>query len=134
MQRAGLGHMPDPRIKNRIAHNAPSTEADRVDPERRYAIRYSLSLPAEALDLEKGKRCSGRTIDLSTGGCFIATNHPLPPRTRVRLRLVQGKESVEILAIVRAAKPGTGMGVEFIEIDAPQFALLQRWLAPLRQQ
>ncbi|HYL11250.1 MAG TPA: PilZ domain-containing protein [Candidatus Acidoferrales bacterium] len=117
-----------------MTRNAPSHDADWVGLERRYAIRYSLSLPAEAMDLEKGKRCSGRTVDLSTSGCFIATNHPLPPRTRVRLRLAQGKESVEILAIVRAAKPGTGMGVEFIEIDAPQFALLQRWLAPLRQQ
>ncbi len=86
------------------------------------------------MDLEKGKRCSGRTIDLSTGGCFIATNHPLPLRTRVKLRLAQGKESVEILATVRAVRPGTGMGMEFLEIDPPQFAVLQRWLAPLRDK
>ncbi len=102
--------------------------------ERRYSIRYSFAVPAEALDLEKGKRCSGRTIDVSTGGCFIASNHPLPERTRVKLRLIHGKESVEILATVRTVRPGTGMGMEFLEIDQAQFAILQRWLAPLQKK
>lgn len=125
--------MPASRTKSDSPTKVIAVEEASPRPEHHYAIRYSFSVPAEAMDLEKGKRCSGRTIDLSTGGCFIATNNPLPPRTRVKLRLVRDKESVEILATVRAAKHGMGMGMEFIEIDAPQFAILQRWLAPLRE-
>ena len=122
------------KTHHRTTEKAPSTEANEPRKDRRYSIRYSISIPAEALDLEKGTRCSGRTIDLSTGGCFLATNSPLSLRTRVKLRLSQGKESVEILATVRAVKPGTGMGMEFLEIDPPQFAILQLWLAPLRKE
>lgn len=126
--------MSESKMKNRTTQNSPPAEGRHAIVERRYTIRYSIALPAEAMDLEKGTRCSGRTVDLSTGGCFIATNNPLPLRTRVKLRLLQGKETVEILATVRVLKPGTGMGLEFLEIDPPQFAILQRWLAPLRSK
>jgi hypothetical protein len=52
----------------------------------------------------------------------------------VKLRLIHGKESVEILATVRTVRPGIGMGMEFLEIDPAQFAILQRWLAPLQNK
>jgi c-di-GMP-binding flagellar brake protein YcgR len=126
--------MSESKTRDHTTQDPRPAETSPVKVERRYSIRYSFAVPAEALDLEKGKRCSGRTIDVSTGGCFIASNHPLPERTRVKLRLIHGKESVEILATVRAVRPGIGMGMEFLEIDPAQFAILQRWLAPIQKK
>src|SRR5260370_31406309 len=118
--------MSESKTRNHTTQSPRPAETSPVKVERRYSIRYSFAVPAEALDLEKGKRCSGRTIDVSTGGCFIASNHPLPKRTRVKLRLIHGKESVEILATGRTVRPGIRMGMEFLGIDPPQSAILQR--------
>src|SRR5260370_12119082 len=117
--------MSESKTRNHTTQSPRPAETSPVKVERRYSIRYSFAVPAEALDLEKGKRCSGRTIDVSTGGCFIASNHPLPERTPVKLRLIHGKESVEILATVPAVTPTTGMGMEFFASDAAQLANLQ---------
>src|SRR5260370_18372114 len=106
--------MSESKTRNRTTPNSPPAETGPVRVERRYSIRYSFAVPAEALDLEKGKRCSGRTIDLSTGGCFIASNHPLPERTRVKLLLLHGKKSIQILARVPPARPRPGRCVDFL--------------------
>src|SRR5260370_42520056 len=112
--------MSESKTRNRTTPNSPPAETGPVRVERRYSIRYSFAVPAEALDLEKGKRCSGRTIDLSTGGCFIAANQPLPERTRVQLPPHHGKEPVQILPTVPTVRPGTGLGLEFLESDPPE--------------
>jgi hypothetical protein len=100
--------------------------------ERRYAVRYDFFAPAEALDLDSGLRSSGRTTDLSSSGCFVATSQPLPPRSRINLCITHGKAIIEILATVRRVKPATGMGLEFLDIEPKHLAILQSWLAPLR--
>src|SRR2546426_12507138 len=112
--------MSESKTRNHTTQDPRPAETSPVRVERRYSIRYSFAVPAEALDLEKGKRCSGRTIDVSTGGCFIASNHPLPERTRVKLRLIHGKESGEIRATVRTVRPRTGMGRELLQSHQAQ--------------
>ena len=102
--------------------------------DRRYAIRYPFDAEAELLDLETGLRSSGTTTDISFGGCFVRTSRPFAPSTRVRLWLTKSKKTVEVLARVRAVKPGIGMGVEFVDLDPAAYAILQGWFEALRSR
>ena len=69
------------------------------------------------------------TRDLSAGGCFIATAAPLPKGCRIRVRIERG--GAEFTAIGRVADNLTreGMGVEFVEIEPKDRAILNKWLA-----
>lgn len=102
--------------------------------ERRYSARYTFNAAAETLDLDTGARSSGRLTELSSDGCFIATSQPLALRSRVNLRVSREKETVGVLATVRTVKPGAGMGLEFLDIEPAHLAILQRWLAALRER
>jgi len=102
--------------------------------DRRYAIRYPFDADADSLDLETGVRTSGKTTDISFGGCFIRTNRPLPPGTRMRLWLTKNKRTIEVLARVRSVKPGIGMGIEFVDLDTAACAVLQSWFDALRSR
>lgn len=102
--------------------------------DRRYALRFAFAATAQALDLENGERVSGETADLSLGGCFVCTSRPLRLRARVVLQLTRAKEIIEILATVRSVKPGAGMGLEFLDLEPDQFAILQKWVSQLRPE
>src|SRR2546425_12044659 len=114
--------MSESKTRNHTTQNPRPAETSPVRVERRYSIRYSFAVPAEALDLEKGKRCSARTIDVSTGGSFLAPTHPLRDRTRRRLRRMHGKECVEMRAPDTTVGPGTVEDMELLEIQPAAFA------------
>jgi len=101
--------------------------------DRRYAIRYPFAADAELLDLEMGTRADGVTSDLSLGGCFVCTSKPFPLGTRTRITLERKGQVVQALAIVRIVKPRIGMGIEFIDVDAPYAECLARWIEQLRR-
>ena len=89
---------------------------------------------AESLDLETGLRASGKTTDISFGGCFIRTSRPLPPGSRMRLWLAKNKRTIEVLARVRSVKPGIGMGIEFVDLESAAYVVLQSWFDALRSR
>ena len=101
--------------------------------DRRYAIRFPFAADVELIDMESGARIDGVTSDLSLGGCFVCTSKPLPIGTRVRISLSRKEDTVEALAVVRILKPRIGMGVEFIDVDAPYHEILVRWLDQVRR-
>jgi c-di-GMP-binding flagellar brake protein YcgR len=101
--------------------------------DRRYAIRYPFAADVEILDLEAGSRSDGVTSDLSLGGCFVCTSRPLSLNARIRITLKRKDQAVEALAVVRIVKPRIGMGVEFLDLDAPHQQTLSRWLDQLRR-
>jgi hypothetical protein len=101
--------------------------------DRRYAIRYPFAADVEVLDLESGSRADGVTSDLSLGGCFVCTSKPFPVGARVRIILKRKDQAVEAVGVVRIVKPRIGMGVEFIDLDAPHHQTLSRWLDQLRR-
>lgn len=69
------------------------------------------------------------TRDLSAGGCFIATATPLPKGSRIRVRIE--RRGIEFTATDRVTDNVTaeGMGVEFVEIEPKDRAILEKWLA-----
>lgn len=97
--------------------------------ERRAAPRYPLILSAEVLDIASGARLAARTADVSRTGCYIDTLNPLPPGSKIHVRLQHETESFDTDARVIYISPGLGMGVAFTSNAPGQRAILDRWLA-----
>ena len=57
-------------------------------------------------------RCT--LIGLSSGGCFLRTQSPFPPQTRVELLLRAADCSVKTQGKVQLMDPELGMGIEFL--------------------
>ena len=101
--------------------------------DRRYCIRYPFAADVELLDLESGTRAEGVTSDISMGGAFVCTTRPFPSNARLRITLTRKEQKVEALAVVRIVKPRIGMGVEFMDVEAPYNGVLSRWVEQLRK-
>jgi hypothetical protein len=85
------------------------------------------------LDLESGAKAVGVTSDISMGGAFISTSRPFALNARMRITLKRKDQRVEALAVVRIVKPRIGMGVEFMDVEAPYNDGLFRWVEQLRK-
>jgi hypothetical protein len=76
--------------------------------------------------------CQGRddislVRNLSPGGLFIETPQPRPAGTVTRLDFLVAEGQIRADAVVRHAKPGTGLGLKFTalsEQDRPKLAAL----------
>jgi hypothetical protein len=101
--------------------------------DRRYSIRYPFAADVELLDLESGARATGVTSDISMGGIFVCTSKPMQLNSRTRVTLTRKDQKVEALGVVRIVKPRIGMGVEFIDVEAPSDQVLARWVEQLRR-
>jgi hypothetical protein len=99
--------------------------------DRRYCIRYPFAADVELLDMESGTKSEGVTSDISMGGVFICTSRPLPSNSRLRITLIRKDQRVEALGVVRIVKPRIGMGIEFIDLEAPHHEVLRRWVEQL---
>jgi PilZ domain len=97
--------------------------------ERRTAPRYPLILSAEVLDLSSGARLVAQTADLSRTGCYIDTLNPIPPGSKIHVRLQHEAETFETDGRVIYISPGLGMGVAFTSNTPGQIAILDRWLS-----
>ena len=101
--------------------------------DRRFTIRYPFAADAELIDLESGKQVEGVTSDISLGGCFICTSKPMPINSRARLRLTRKGQVLEALVFVRIVKPRVGLGIEFVDLEPPNTAILEDWINMLRR-
>jgi len=101
--------------------------------DRRYTIRYPFAADAVLIHLESGQQVSGVTSDISLGGCFVCTTKDFPRNTRARLRLSRKGQELEALVTVRIVKPRVGLGLEFLGLEPPNDAALNRWIESLRR-
>jgi PilZ domain len=116
-----------------VKSDSGKLQTDSSPRERRYTMRYPFSADAEILSLKSGTRVGGVTSDLSLGGCFVCTRLSLEIGTRIRLTLKRKNQTVTMLAVVRVAKAGTGMGLEFLEVAPDSGETLQGWIAGIRE-
>ena len=95
----------------------------------RQSDRYDFAATAEVKELDSRKEQVLITRDLSARGCFVKTADPLPKGSRIRVRIEHS--GIEFTAIGRVTDNVTteGMGVEFIEIEPKDRAILEKWLA-----
>jgi hypothetical protein len=95
----------------------------------RRSDRRSFAATAEVKELESRNEQFLITRDLSAGGCFVKTAVPLPKGSRIRVRIEHA--GVELTAIGRVTDnvSSEGMGVEFVEMELKDRAILEKWLA-----
>jgi hypothetical protein len=102
--------------------------------DRRYAIRYPFAADAELLELESGLAGTGVTSDISIAGAFVCSSKSFKLGSRIRLKLTRKDQVVEALAVIRIVKPHIGMGIEFLDMEAPFDQVLFRWIEQLRRK
>jgi hypothetical protein len=95
----------------------------------RQSDRYNFAATAQVKELGSWNEQVFITRDLSAGGCFVKTAVPLPTGSRIRVRIEHA--GVELTAIGRVTDNVSpeGMGVEFIEMEPKDRAILEKWLA-----
>jgi hypothetical protein len=95
----------------------------------RRSDRYSLGATTKVKELGPGKEQVLITRDLSAGGCFINTAVPLAKGSRIRVRIMHSGTEFTAIGRVTDNVSAEGMGVEFIETEPRDRAILEKWLA-----
>jgi hypothetical protein len=96
--------------------------------ERRRHGRLPFTATVEAVETNTQTRISGRTSDLSRGGCYVDTISSFPAGSIVKMRLTKETDSFEALAEVVYSMVGMGMGVKFTYAEPGQIWTLQKWV------
>lgn len=91
--------------------------------------RYSFGATAEVKELGSWKEQVLMTRDLSAGGCFVKSTAPLPEGTRIRVRIEHAGARFTALGRVTHNVSAEGMGVAFVQVEAKDRAILEKWLA-----
>ena len=95
----------------------------------RRSDRYAFVATAVVRDLGSRNEQVLITRDLGAGGCFVKTSVPLPKGSRIRVRIAHAGAEFKAIAKVTDNVSAQGMGIEFVEIEASDRAVLQKWLA-----
>ena len=91
--------------------------------------RYGFAGTAEVRELGSRKEQVLITRDLGAGGCFVKTTAPLPKGSQIRLRIEHAQAEFTAIGRVTDNVTAEGMGVEFIEMEPSDRAILEKWLA-----
>lgn len=102
--------------------------------ERRQMVRYDFGAIAEVTDLDSRQDVIAVTRDLSFAGCFIKTNTHFPPRTPVIVRIRAFGQDFLAKGQVTRNLTWEGMGIEFLEIQPKDQAIIEQWLDPKPRQ
>jgi hypothetical protein len=95
----------------------------------RFSERYSIGATAEVKELGSWNEQVLITRDLSAGGCFVETATPSPKGSRMHVRIThRGEEFTAVGRVTDNVRPD-GMGVEFVEVEPKDRAILGKWLA-----
>ena len=69
-----------------------------------------------------------RAETMGLGGIFLYTREPLASGSMIEMIIDAGSEDVHARGIVRYVKPGTGMGLQFVQMQPEDRARLGRFL------
>lgn len=108
--------------------NVPGSVAVTDAIEHRRHERFPLTAFVEALDPKSNTQISGRSSDVSLGGCYVDTLNPFHEGTVIRIRLTKDNVSFEANAKVVFSQIGMGMGVAFLSAEKDQFQIYQKWI------
>jgi hypothetical protein len=101
---------------------------ERRQNERRRNLRYPFTASVDAVEPKSNAKISGRTSDISLGGCYVDTITPFPVETIIKIRLTKERVTFEADAKVVLSKVGMGMGVAFISAAPQQIRIFQKWI------
>ena len=95
----------------------------------RRSTRYNIGATAEVKQVGSLNEHVLSTRDLSAGGCFVKTAVPLRPGARIQVRIRHGGDEFTAVARVTGNVTPQGMGLEFVEVQPQDRAILEKWLA-----
>ena len=98
------------------------------------ARRYSFHASVELTDLQSETQTKEQTSDLSLFGCHVDTLKPLPPGTKVRIKISYRSENFDALGKVVHTRQNSGMGILFTKIELNDQLVLDKWIAERRDQ
>jgi len=99
--------------------------------ERRSSPRYALIASVEISDPIGKIQLSGRTSEISIGGCYVDVLNTLPAGTVIQIRIQRDKGAFESWGTVKYVHESIGMGVMFFQTTPEQKAVLKEWIAEL---
>jgi PilZ domain len=100
--------------------------------ERHRARRYSFNANIELTDLQTETQTKEHTSDLSLFGCHVDTLKPLPPGTKLRIKISYRSQNFDALATVVFVRQNAGMGILFTKIAPSDQLVLDKWIAERR--
>ena len=95
----------------------------------RKSTRYSIGATSEVKQLGSRNEYVLSTRDLSAGDCFVTTRTPLPRGARIQVRIKHGSDEFTAVARVTDNVTPQGMGLEFLDVQPKDRAVLEKWLA-----
>lgn len=116
------------------ARQAPVRRYEPRPDERRRHLRFPVSGSAmvSAVGGVDGEPAELR--DISVDGCFIVMPKPAAANTRLQLLLKIQDVDIEAVAVVRVCYPGTGMGMQFVEMTPSDAGRLRELVERLTVQ
>lgn len=96
--------------------------------ERRTATRFNFGGIAEVSVLGTPQQLIGLTRDLSLSGCFVRTKLVFPEGTDVRVQIISAGKEFSAIGKVTANINSEGMGIQFVQIDLNNLAVIEKWL------
>lgn len=100
--------------------------------ERRAFPRYVLVTDVQIEEPIAKIHLSGRTAEISLGGCYIDLLNTLPKGTVIRLAINSDKGLFCSWGCVVYVQEGIGMGVKFLDTAPEHTTLLKKWIDELR--
>ena len=97
--------------------------------ERRRATRHHFVSSVEVINVESRKQLISLTRDLSLCGCFVTVKASSPKGTRVSLKISNSRANFSAVGTVTHNLPYEGMGIEFVQVEGKDQAVLEEWLA-----
>jgi hypothetical protein len=94
----------------------------------RRSDRYTFAATAEVRELGSRNEQVAITRDLSADGCFVKTTSPLPKGSRIRVRIERDGAEFSAIGQVTDNVSAIGMGIEFVQVEKKDRAVLQKWL------
>jgi hypothetical protein len=101
-----------------------------LEPHR--ARRYFFNASIELTDLQSETQTKEQTRDLSLFGCHVDALKPLPPGTKVRIKILHRSENFDALGKVVYTRENEGMGILFTKIEPNDQLVLDKWIAEQR--
>jgi hypothetical protein len=99
-----------------------------MERERRRSPRLPFIAAVEVHEENTDSRLIARVSDISTAGCYIDTMNPLPDGASMRVRIINGTQSLEAAATIAYSHAHLGMGLNFRELQPTSKIILQEWL------
>lgn len=101
--------------------------------EQRDSERRPFIAAIELFDLERGSSVlTGRTSDLSSGGCYVDCMNAIPLGAQFRVRIEHSGKILEALGAVVYSSAGNGFGISFVYMSPQDQRTLHQWLRDLR--